>query len=85
MEGCKPLARTQSDAATTDITNCYYTVLMDGSKTCIIDGKTFYILRNAEDWDSFIANIVSAGGPRRSTPSWRPISAPSILPVTAAA
>ena len=62
MEGCKPLARTQSDAATTDITNCYYTVLMDGSKTCIIDGKTFYILRNAEDWDSFIANVVSAGG-----------------------
>ena len=41
---------------------CYESSIMDGSKTCIIDGKTFYILRNAEDWDSFIANIVSAGG-----------------------
>ncbi|MBP5375524.1 MAG: hypothetical protein J6Y38_04235 [Bacteroidaceae bacterium] len=62
MSDCKPLARLNTSVASTSITNCYYTVPMDGSKTCIIDNKTFYILRNAEDWNTFLDKIVSAGG-----------------------
>ena len=62
MEACKPLARLNTGVSPAGITNCYYTVPMDGSETCTIDGKTFYILRNADDWNKFLSKIVSAGG-----------------------
>ena len=62
MEECQPLVRLNANASSSSVTNCYYTVPFDGSKTCTIDGKTFNILRNAEDWNTFIEMIKTAGG-----------------------
>ncbi len=65
MTACKPLVRLNTGVSSTGITNCYYTLPMDGSETCTIDDETFYILRNAADWDKFLDKIVSAGGTSR--------------------
>ena len=62
MTNCSSLARIYSNAGSSSISNSYYTVPLDGNKTCTIDGKTFNILRNAEDWLSFRNKVEYADG-----------------------
>ena len=60
MQDCQPMVR--SNATSVYINNSYYTVPLDGSKTCSIEGKTYQVLRNAEDWNTFVEKVKSAGG-----------------------
>lgn len=62
MTDCSSLARIYTNAGSSNISNSYYTIPLDGNKTCDIDGKTFYILRNAEDWRMFKDKVESADG-----------------------
>lgn len=46
----------------TTLTNCYRAIDFGKPATTTIDGKTYYILHNADDWKNFLTKIVEANG-----------------------
>ncbi len=58
----RSLVRLAAAADDSGINNSYYMVPIDGDVTCTINGQTFYILRNAEDWRAF-KEKVEGGAP----------------------
>lgn len=56
---CYPFVE-ESDKVT--LTNCYRSTDFGKPEKTNIDGKEFYILRNADDWEQFLRSIESAKG-----------------------
>ncbi|MBR3531466.1 MAG: hypothetical protein IKN83_08885 [Bacteroidaceae bacterium] len=46
----------------TTLTNCYRSTDFGKPEKASIDGKDYYILRNADDWNNFLNKIVTANG-----------------------
>ena len=56
---CMTFVRSRNSAT---ITNSYFTTSMNGTETYTENGKTYMILRNSRDWNTFLQKIVEAKG-----------------------
>ena len=61
LDNCRTFARTK-DGITLNFYDCYYSELYDGSETTTIDGKEFFIIRNADDWKTLGEKVKNATG-----------------------
>lgn len=62
LSSSRTFARMRYEDTQGSFDDCYYTTSIDGLESTVIDGLTYFVIRNTGDWNSFVEKVKSSAG-----------------------